>query len=123
MRYSIVSFARTLTLVAYLLLLLTLTLSITIKNIYPDTPRVILIIGLIAPLLFPLRGLLHAKRYTHAWSSFLSLLYVTISIDLWRTNAALSAALLLLTLLWFIGCILFARYCQLPWREQPPTHN
>jgi len=27
------------------------------------------------PLLFPLRGLLHGKTYTHAWTSFLMLFY------------------------------------------------
>lgn len=34
-----------------------------------------LLLILIGPLLFPLRGLLHGRRYTIAWSSMLILLY------------------------------------------------
>jgi uncharacterized membrane protein len=30
---------------------------------------------LLLPLLFPLRGLLHGRPYTHAWTTFLALLY------------------------------------------------
>lgn len=33
-----------------------------------------LIVGIV-PLLFPLRGILHGKPYTHAWCSFLMLFY------------------------------------------------
>ena len=29
----------------------------------------------VGPLLFPLRGLLHGRPYTHAWTSFLALFY------------------------------------------------
>jgi uncharacterized membrane protein len=35
-----------------------------------------LIIGVV-PFLLPLRGILHAKPYTHAWASFLMLFYFT----------------------------------------------
>lgn len=42
------------------------------SNNYPTSAW--LLIALI-PLLFPLRGLLHGKPYTHAWTSFLMLLY------------------------------------------------
>lgn len=34
-----------------------------------------LIVG-VTPLLFPMRGVLYGKRYTHAWASFLMLLYI-----------------------------------------------
>ena len=33
------------------------------------------------PLLFPLRGLLHGRPYTHAWTSFLALPYFALGID------------------------------------------
>ena len=33
------------------------------------------------PLLFPLRGLLYARVYTHAWTSFLALPYFALGID------------------------------------------
>jgi uncharacterized membrane protein len=29
----------------------------------------------VGPLLFPVRGLLHSRPYTHAWASFLALFY------------------------------------------------
>tara|TARA_R110000787_G_scaffold120951_1_gene231846 strand:- start:749 stop:1114 length:366 start_codon:yes stop_codon:yes gene_type:complete len=34
-----------------------------------------LIIGVV-PLLFPMRGILYGKTYTHAWASFLMLFYI-----------------------------------------------
>lgn len=34
-----------------------------------------LIIG-VMPLLFPMRGILYGKTYTHAWASFLMLFYI-----------------------------------------------
>ncbi len=33
------------------------------------------------PLLFPLRGLLHGRLYTHAWTSFLALPYFILGVD------------------------------------------
>lgn len=39
---------------------------------YPTSGFLILALG---PLLFPLRGLLHGKPYTHAWTTFLMLFY------------------------------------------------
>ncbi|MEF8834392.1 MAG: DUF2069 domain-containing protein [Halofilum sp. (in: g-proteobacteria)] len=33
------------------------------------------------PLLFPLRGLLHGRPYTHAWASFLALPYFILGVD------------------------------------------
>ena len=34
-----------------------------------------------APLLLPLRGLLHGRVYTHAWTSFLALPYFALGVD------------------------------------------
>jgi len=33
------------------------------------------------PLLLPLRGLLHGRAYTHAWTSFLALPYFALGVD------------------------------------------
>lgn len=33
------------------------------------------------PLLFPLRGLLHGRIYTHAWTSYLALPYFILGVD------------------------------------------
>ena len=38
-------------------------------------PIALVLMVMIGPLLFPLRGLLHGKPYTHAWASFLIMLY------------------------------------------------
>lgn len=38
-----------------------------------------LLLGVV-PLLFPMRGLLYAKPYTHAWTSFLMLFYFSFSV-------------------------------------------
>ncbi|MBL1320170.1 MAG: DUF2069 domain-containing protein [Methylophaga sp.] len=56
-------------------LMITLICWITLgehSNNYPTSA--FLLIALV-PLLFPLRGLLHGKPYTHAWTTFLMLLY------------------------------------------------
>jgi len=40
-------------------------------------PVALVLLVMVTPLMFPLRGLLHGKPYTHAWTSFLVLLYFT----------------------------------------------
>ncbi|MFO1372521.1 MAG: DUF2069 domain-containing protein [Candidatus Competibacteraceae bacterium] len=43
-------------------------------------PVALALIVLVGPLLFPLRGLLYGRPYTHAWSSFLALFYFTVGV-------------------------------------------
>lgn len=43
-------------------------------------PVVLALIVLVGPLLLPLRGLLHGRPYTHAWTSFLALFYFTVGV-------------------------------------------
>jgi uncharacterized membrane protein len=38
-------------------------------------PVALVLIVLVGPLLLPLRGLLHGRPYTHAWTSFMALFY------------------------------------------------
>ena len=81
----------------------------------PSTvPRAFPIIALAVPLLFPLRGLLHGRRYTHQWTSFLSMVYFALGIDAWANAAAgaawLGALTVLLSLLLFVGTVVYARY-------------
>ena len=47
--------------------------------LYPPTkaPVSLTLLLIVGPLLLPLRGLLHARRYTISWSCFLALLYFT----------------------------------------------
>jgi len=74
-------------------------------------PRVALIVlGL--PLFAPLRGLLHARSYTVAWSLFLSVIYFTHGVvEAYSDSGARWLALteVALSLCWLVGGILFIR--------------
>ncbi len=74
-------------------------------------PKVaLMVLGL--PLFAPLRGLLHARPYTMAWSLFLSVLYFTHGVvEAWSDSAArwLGLAEVALSLCWLVGGILFIR--------------
>ena len=64
------------------------------------------------PLLFPLRGLLHGRPYTHAWTSYLALAYFTHGVvQAWAVPAErlLGLAEIGLSLLLFTGAIFYAR--------------
>ncbi len=75
------------------------------------SPRVALIVlGL--PLFAPLRGLLHARSYTVAWSLFLSVIYFTHGVvEAYSDRGArwLALAEVALSLCWLVGGILFIR--------------
>mgnify|MGYP000888642205 FL=1 len=118
MRLPIVSISRLMALFSYIALFFFLVYLIVGNVIYPDLPRGPLVIGLLVPLLFPSRGLLRAQRYTHAWTSFLSLLYFVVATDLWSSGEhGVSSVIFLLTILLFTGCVLYSRYSPLPFRE------
>lgn len=67
----------------------------------------------VVPLLFPLRGLLHGKRYTFQWTSMLALLYVleaaTRLVVEQGMAAGLAAAELALALMLFVAAVGFVR--------------
>lgn len=74
------------------------------------------------PLLLPLFGLLHEKRYTHQWVSLFSLLYlaegcVRIGSDpigqRWAAGVEIGLALLL-----FVSCVAYAKLSA-----KPPSPN
>ena len=77
-------------------------------------PRAFPIIALVVPLLFPMRGLLHGRRYTHQWTSFLTMVYFALGVDAWFNAAParewLGAAQVLFSLALFVGTVLYARY-------------
>ena len=70
-------------------------------------------IGLLAlPLFFALRGMLHARRYTVAWSLFLSLFYFTHGvIEAWSEPVGRWGAVaeIILSTVWLVGGILWIR--------------
>ena len=82
-------------------------------------PTALVLILLVGPLLTPLRGLLHGRPYTHAWTSFLALFYFTIGVF----NAAGSMVRPWLawleigfSVLLFFGAVLYARSRSREWR-------
>jgi len=66
----------------------------------------------IGPLMFPLKGILHGKVYTHAWAMYLALFYFIIGI--WyagdESTRGFGIIFSLLSILFFIGTMLFTRY-------------
>ena len=88
-------------------------------------PRALPLIALVAPLLVPLRGMLHARRYTHQWVSFYVMIYFAVGVDTWANPpgeglAWLGVATVGLSLAQFVGCVMYARYTPSPPREPEP---
>ena len=75
-------------------------------------PTSVVLLVFLGPLLFPLRGLLHGRKYTHAWTAFLVLLYFIHGVvESWANPEERGLALLeiLFSLLLFFGCLFFVR--------------
>ncbi len=77
---TIVSFYRWLTLISFFGLMLSLLGWIILAPHAANYPTAAWLLIGVVPLLFPMRGLLYAKPYTHAWTSFLMLFYFTYSV-------------------------------------------
>ena len=107
-----ISVFRWLTLVSYFgLMILIFCWHLWIKPLEPEFISITLLIQL-GPLMFPLRGILHGKAYTHAWAAYMALLYFIIGI--WNASAEASRIfgilISLLSLSFFIGCVFYARF-------------
>lgn len=68
-------FFKNLALFCYFGLMLSLIFWITLGEHSENYPTTSWLLIALVPLLFPLRGLLHGKPYTHAWTGFLILFY------------------------------------------------
>ena len=104
--------ARIMTLSSYFgLLILLLAWSIWLAP-HPRYPVSLVLIVLVGPLMLPLRGLLHARPYTHAWTSFLALYYFILGVDDIAAGAPLVLAWLelILSVLLFTGSVLYTRF-------------
>ena len=82
--------------------------------IAPSThfPVALVLLVLVLPLLAPLRGLLHGRSYTFAWSSFLALFYLSHGIIESYSNPATRPLALLevtLSLVWFTAALFYVR--------------
>ncbi len=105
--------ARVVTLTGYFGLILLLTVWNAWLDPPQSFPRSLVLVVLLAPLLFPLRGLLHGKPYTHAWTSFLALVYFTLGVGV--TYAAPQERIygvleIVFSVLLYTGAMLYARY-------------
>jgi uncharacterized membrane protein len=75
-------------------------------------PIALVLLLLVTPLLFPLRGLLHGRRYTYAWSCFLALLYFTHGVMEAYSSATdryLGLLEIFLATLWFLAAMAYIR--------------
>lgn len=71
---------------------------------------ILLVLGL--PLFTPMRGILHARKYTLSWSCFLALPYFTHGVvEAWHSEVTryLGLAEVLFTTLWFVGAMFYVR--------------
>jgi uncharacterized membrane protein len=78
----------------------------------PHFPRSMVLALLLLPLMLPLRGLLHGRRYTFAWSCFLALLYFVHGVmEAYTSSLTLHLGLLevCLTSLWFVAAMSYVR--------------
>jgi uncharacterized membrane protein len=78
-------------------------------------PVALVLLVLVTPLLFPLRGLLHGRSYTFAWSAFLALLYFIHGVvEAFSMDAARHLGLMevVLCTTWFAAAIMYVRTGQ-----------
>ncbi len=79
-------------------------------------PVALVLVLLVMPLLFPLRGMLHARRYTITWSCFLALFYFSHGVvETWHSEITrcLGVLEILLTTLWFGAGIAYIKTGEL----------
>jgi uncharacterized membrane protein len=112
-----VTFYRRLTLISYIALV-----SVLLTWYGLVYPAPILLILLLLPLLFPLRGILKGNPYTHAWSSFLILLYFIHGVvEAYANPPVRMLALLevLFSVTFYVGAVLFARLRGRELKQKP----
>ena len=84
--------------------------------IAPLKPQGSLLILKAVPLLLPLPGIIHGRRYTYQWAGMFILLYFTEGVvRAWSDHgiaAQLAAAEIVLTLVFFTCAVLYARLAR-----------
>lgn len=100
-----------LTLVSYFVLLFGQVVWIGWLNPVTIIPKSVTLLFIVAPLLLPLRGLLHARFRTFKWVTLFIWLYFTIGI--WNCASAtqwpLGALQVAMSLLIFLGAVMYCR--------------
>jgi len=75
-------------------------------------PTALVLLVMIVPLLLPLRGLLHGRKYTFAWSCFLALFYFTHGVmEAYSSELVRHLGLLevVFTSIWFVAAMAYIR--------------
>ena len=114
---NLIKFSRQLALLSYLALVAVLS---TWYGLVEPAP--LLLILLLLPLLFPLKGLLKGSPYTHAWSSFLILLYFIHGVvEAYANPPVRMWALLevLASVTFYTGAVLYARLRGRELKQKP----
>ncbi len=104
--------ARFTALASHLGLLALLVAWSTLLAPHPRVPVALMLLVLAGPLLLPLRGLLHARPYTHAWTSFLALYYFVLAVNDVAGDTAprvLAWTELVLSVTLFGACVAYVR--------------
>lgn len=89
-----------------------------------EIPRTIVLMMVVAPLLLPLRGLLHATRRSHQWSTFLALPYFAMGVDYAFNSPNESGIGLLITLfslMYWTGSTYYSKYSGPPRKKKTRT--
>lgn len=84
-------------------------------------PRSLILILLVVPLLLPLRGILHARPYTHAWAGYLAMFYFLVGVEVAFNQPDerwLGLLTVLLSLMMLVGCGWYARVGGRALKEQ-----
>ena len=82
----------------------------------------IVILTQLGPLMFPLRGLLNGKTYTHAWSIYLAIFYFIVGIWYAAASETLIFGLYVtaFSLLFFVATVLYTRLSSRIQKENTP---
>lgn len=103
---------RQLSLISFFGLMFSLLWWILLAPHSENYPTGAVLILLVVPLLFPMRGILYGKPYTHAWAGYLMLFYLAHGIaELYSGDAYFIYPLLeiVFSTLFFISSIIYIR--------------
>jgi len=105
---------RWLTLLGYFALMAGLySWHLVIQKTAPELMSIIILLQL-GPLLFPLRGLLNGKVYTHAWALYLAIFYFIVGV--WYASADESFLfgifVVVTSLMFFTGAMFYTRFAS-----------
>ena len=109
---NIIKISKITTLIGYFGLLFFIPIwHVLIKPLAPEFISITLLIQL-GPLMFPLRGLLNGKVYTHAWAMYLALYYFVLGV--WyagdESTRLFGVIFSALSVAFFMGTMLYTRY-------------